>query len=450
MLTALEDFRWRTGIDVTRMLAVPALRHACLAFAGLALLSASCSQGESPVPRSPRHTGDPPPIEDPRERELRDFQERVVRVAAELDALGFSTEIDGLSIEYRNLDEGFDDTVAAYDRLLRSSYFEGAFALEKTLGITGARDPRDQRARMVGGSLLSLAAYYQPFRSAIVFLANPSVESVDRDEVVAHELAHAYHDQTAAGGLAEFLSAVDLSVDESLVRDCLSEGFAEILAAAVFASRLGVDLADVDLSIPPLWTVPPPGEEAVQLLRYRVGRDVLFRRYRKAGWDGVRELLANPPETTRKLIHAGEPAKDRPIRVELPVLPAPAELRHTDTIGELAIYGYLISAGATYDQAYRSAAGWAGDQLLAYRDAEGGWGIAWRTLWDAAEDAEQFARLLTELVPSLDGRLSVRGRVVDLARAESSAFERELMKKLKANRDPSVERRRDRRKRRRR
>lgn len=222
-------------------------------------------------------------------------------------------------------------------------------------------------------------------------------------------------------------------MDQSDVRDCLSEGYAEVISTAVVNGDL--DLGKVEIEASPLWLAPPSEEVTPAHLPYRIGRRFMYLAYRAGGWKRIDQLLATPPPSTEQVIHPGKLGGDTPTAVTIPAADiTDLELRHTDTIGELTSYQFLLQAGAAPQQAFLAATGWDGDMLRVYRDREGGAALTWRIVWDRPIDAEQFREAVISLRPALAATTWQQGRVIDMVWAESPALGDELRDILSAAR----------------
>lgn len=349
---------------------------------------------------------------------LVEFTSSVDKLKGDFEALGFPVDTTNIKIEYKSLPEAFDDTVEVNQRLLHPRFYEGINALYLALSITEAKNARQEQASSVGAGLLSLGAYYQPFRHAIVFLYNPTGDEMNVDETAAHELAHLHHDQQR-GSIVALIDAHDLTSDQSALRDCLSEGYAEILGAAVVAHHRGQRFRARSSSRLGLWS--GSAEPQLMQITYDLGRAVMQDLFVDNGWEAVHAALRDPLSSTEQLLHPIKRGKDMP-RDMGPLLELPgAELRRSDTVGELSIYELLLAIGATHQEAYIAAIGWDGDRLLLFRRGEE-WVLTWRLLWDRKLDAKQFHAALMNHRPELAETMLLRGRVIDLVYTESASL----------------------------
>ena len=200
--------------------------------------------------------------------------------------------------------------------------------------------------------------------------------------------------------------------------------------ARAMLERQGEQLDDVD---PAQLEGPLAHLVSEQLsMPYTYGRRLLWDRWREGGWEAVRACFDHRPVSTEQVMHPEKRGLDAPQAIELPPWPealGAAELVHEDRLGEMAIYGLLLTAGVEHGQAQLAATGWDGDRMRAYRLADGGLAVLWRTVWDREEDARQFA---SAVAPRGDARVRARGRTVDWVRAKPASLARKLLDALSA------------------
>jgi hypothetical protein len=112
------------------------------------------------------------------------------------------------------------------------------------------------------------------------------------------------------------------------------------------------------------------------------------------GWEGVNSLYANPPASTKHILHPEKyyGKREEPVRITAWNL-----LRQfgdnkllEETLGEL-LTQVLLGRTLSREEAASAAKGWAGDSLLAFRQ-DSGMAIAWITAWENREEAAEFFR----------------------------------------------------------
>jgi hypothetical protein len=138
------------------------------------------------------------------------------------------------------------------------------------------------------------------------------------------------------------------------------------------------------------------------------------------GYDAVDHALQTPPASTEQILHDAKYTSG-----EAPVPVTPDDLTaglgagfsnvYQQTMGELNIQilaaggerpaGYIPGLPANWAHA-DAAAGWGGDRLNMYENADGSqWLIDWQTAWDTQTDADEFSARVTELQSTFQGAL---------------------------------------------
>jgi len=216
-----------------------------------------------------------------------------------------------------------------------------------------------------------------------------------RDMVVIHELTHALQDQHFAAGAREATLMKD--GDGELAFHALLEGEATLVMMAYMLDKLGQPLdglvknpavleamggvADktVDASVPRYF---------VESLKfpYMEGLRLVIEGYRRGGWKMLDKMDANPPRSTREVLHpadyfarldAGEKGKAFD---NAAIVTAPRTLT-VEHLGEFH-WRYLVGAGAT--------AGWVDDRVQIARSDAGEPTVLAETRWNNAESARRF------------------------------------------------------------
>ncbi|TFH66889.1 MAG: hypothetical protein E4G90_01220 [Gemmatimonadales bacterium] len=136
------------------------------------------------------------------------------------------------------------------------------------------------------------------------------------------------------------------------------------------------------------------------LAAYVQGGAMVHRIKAKGGWPAVEALYGDPPRSSEQVLHPEKLGKDLPVDVRFPSLPMRLPtgwtLKEEDVLGEIGIRVLLENwrdpewpdvAGV-----HQAAAGWGGDRY-GYFTGPGGKGevLIWRTVWDTAEDAQEFS-----------------------------------------------------------
>ena len=341
-----------------------------------------------------------------------DPPEEVRLLASEVAALGteatpwFAVDLSRLTCEERARDATVELLEAETALLRRPARRTARQALLAAWGRAGEGDREAHR-------LQGLPARYLIGPRALLLVRGVGAPEglPSRGLLVAHELVRAWQDQQL--DLAPRLEAAAASSEETWLLQALLEGQAGAVALAVSRARIRSSLREVD---PDALEVPAERRllGALQALCLGRGRAFAVRAFQRGGWAALRDLPTAPPASSEQLLHPEKLGRDAPRGLELPPWPAAAgpqaELVDQDVLGELGLLALLTELGLPDDQAARAATGWDGDRLVTWRSPNGRLALAWRTVWDRAEDAAQFAAALEK---RWAGRWDVNDRVVD-------------------------------------
>lgn len=251
------------------------------------------------------------------------------------------------------------------------------------------------------------------------------VDEVD-EGTLAHELVHVMQDQYYNLTSERFTPPVQ---DEQLASDGIVEGEAEYVRY-LYEERCGTewDCFSPDLQGGTDDTPQNFGVLMTAFQPYSDGAEYVHRLYEEGGWDAVDEKYDDVPTATREIIH-----HEGYERVEVDY---EDEARgNWSTFDDFGIEGYDVAGEASifmtfwhqshssgygldvidtqsffrptgeYDvYSYRSdvSEGWAGDRIYPYHygNDTNRTGFVWRSAWETADDAEEFARAYLEV---LDG-----------------------------------------------
>ncbi len=345
----------------------------------------------------------------------------VEAAAVRLERMGYDVRASGYRLRSRSIAEALPDVDAQQDDFFRAGHFAGMIGLYGAFGIELGATPELARAQVVQVSTENLLAYYQFKRKELVLISDPRVESAETAALVTHELVHAARDARTPAGA--FLAG-GKTLEDARVRQCLMEGEAEIVSFFSWMpdglERLQ-EASPKDLDYQLMRTLKPAGA-----LIYEGGAHFMLTQVQVHGWESLDGLFAQPPTSTEQILHPEKLGRDLPTSVDLGAWPAEApaaKLAREDVLGEQAICGLLFEVGVAYPDARLASIGWDGDRMRVYALEEGGTAFLWRTLWDRAEDAKQFAQAVRG---SFRGRVRQRDRYVDLVHADS----RELLRLL--------------------
>jgi hypothetical protein len=292
------------------------------------------------------------------------------------------------------------ESLARYLRDLIDSEYpaERASADQRTLVAFGLLEP-DADLRGLRETLLrdNIAGFYdeRPGRKRLYAVSADRRLTPMNQLVLAHELRHAQQDQYVeiAGLLPGSVGDFD---DRRMALMSLLEGDATLVMERFLLRRLSIpgdageggDFSGLALPVPPVPGAPPVLRD--QLLQpYLVGRDFAQAVLKAGGWDALKQAWLKPPESTEQVLHPEKFLnREAPVGVRLDHAPAEARLLLEGVLGELLLRTLL---GDETDGA--ASAGWGGDAFRVW-DVAGHTLLVWRSTWDTAQDAAEFAAAL--------------------------------------------------------
>lgn len=243
-------------------------------------------------------------------------------------------------------------------------------------------------------------AFYDPYtRTYYAVRELPEVAQglgpagVLEESVAIHELMHALQDQQFAIGKKDFELRAD--TDANLAYHALLEGEATLVMLAHLAGKSGGSLDDIIGNDFLLSTLAAAGASDAlmggstpryfrEILKfpYLEGLRFVVEAYRRGGWAEVDRIHANPPKSTREVLHPEEyferrfkPEKfdDKP-----PSWVKPSVIEH---LGE---FHWGFAAGR------ENARGWLSDRVMIAQDAACQPTVLVETRWESPEAAQRF------------------------------------------------------------
>lgn len=347
------------------------------------------------------------------------LQEQVVASANEIARWGFPIDLAKFLMEVRE-PEGMAEVADAYVAITRRRTSHDVFAhIRRALEIPPITNGDGMRAGIVQMIAASTTVGFLHDRDTIVFRTDAAQLDGALEHALVRALVLAYVDHNM-GGLAASVLDASSATDIALVRQCLTEGFADFVADTVHAAGRHKD-------------EPIPTKGPASLLGTHGNRPCapgtayVAARHAEGGWQSVLVAFGAPPTSTEQLLHPAKLDRDFPVHVALPPWPTTAgeadEIQQ-DVVGELAIERLLRERGYDDAVATRAAIGWDGDRLGLWRVPSGELVLVWRSVWDREEDAEQFAGAIAPFTQNepRSFRIITRGRMVDAISSESEAI----------------------------
>jgi len=219
-------------------------------------------------------------------------------------------------------------------------------------------------------------------------VANLADPKLLEETVMVHELTHALQDQYF--DLAPREQALMRDTDANLAYHSVLEGEAVLVMVAHMLNKAGVELDEVLKDDAMLGMIsaaaqtdqmidPSTPKYFAEMLKfpYVDGLKFVVAAYRRGGWKEIDKLHANPPRTTREIMHPEEyfekTFKPEPFSSE-----KPAGAISTEHMGEFH-WTFLLGAG--------NARGWVNDRAVVHRDGH----VQVEAKWESEKEATAFA-----------------------------------------------------------
>ena len=269
-------------------------------------------------------------------------------------------------------------------------------------------DTLDLRAFLLDLLTEQVAGYYDPKTKVLYVVDDASAEM--RDVTITHELMHALQDQHTDLTQIDSLAGDN---DRMVAMQAVVEGQAVYEQLAVMTGgqdgepkipggwgRVREMIREGQSSMPTFSSAPMLLQETL-LFPYLSGAE--FVRRVKRARPGIAPFSPFAA-STEQILHPErylDSLPDLPTRVTLGA-PRTGTLLHEDNLGEfetrLLLFAHLQDEAA----AVRGAAGWDGDRYQVIETTAGP-AFAWVTVWDAAEEAAEFAQLLRRAIEARYG-----------------------------------------------
>ncbi len=133
----------------------------------------------------------------------------------------------------------------------------------------------------------------------------------------------------------------------------------------------------------------------ILLFPYAYGAAFLQKARAAQSWEAVNKIYSDLPASTEQIMHPekylGTRDNPRTVSLENPLsrLGNAWKVAYSNVLGEFTI-SLLLKVHVPEERAKAAAAGWAGDRVYLLEGKNGASGIIGSTLWDTAEDADEF------------------------------------------------------------
>jgi hypothetical protein len=248
------------------------------------------------------------------------------------------------------------------------------------------------------------------------------------DAIAVHELTHALQDQHFAIGKADRDLRDDW--DASLALHAVIEGDATLVMMATLAGATGMSLDELvkkdtlvsalgsaaammrsDNSDTPRYFVDELAFPYVQGLR------LVIEAYRRGGWDAINRIYADPPRSTREVIHPDEyfAGHHTPNAFNSS---SPIDVPGIVSVEHLGEYHWSFLLGAD------NARGWLGDRATIVVDAFCQPTVLIETKWESPQRAAEFRNAYLDFLRKRNAApdASLRGNEVDVAYGADAAL----------------------------
>ena len=296
----------------------------------------------------------------------------------------------------------------------------------------------DEKDEAIVSSLLDLyqqqvLAYYDPpsrtfytVKQLPEAMASLPMAGTLSEGVNVHELTHALQDQHFHIGRRD--EELRNDADAQLAYHALIEGEASLVMLAYMIEQNGGSLDDLlssdtllgALSTAATQTMPSDGPKYfTEMLKfpYIDGLKFVIDAYRRGGWKELDRVYANPPQSTREILHPSDYFEHRfaPAAFnDKPAIPVP-QLLSVEHLGE---WHWRLIAG--------SADGWKSDRVTIAQNRFCEPTVLVETKWDSGRDAQKFFDEYTHTLDDVGYLARIDGNVVRVA----YGVDRELMERF--------------------
>ena len=299
--------------------------------------------------------------------------------------------------------------------ILREYPVEEIEADQRAMIVAGVLQPGDNLFDMTLGMLQANIAGYYDHDTGIFFILDDTPPDAQQ-MVMSHELFHAIQDQV--WGIEQVRGPEDSLTDVVLARTAVLEGDA-VAVMLLHAVGPGVALDEipmVETLLGQTSTQPAGGFQVPDMMwqqltyPYSAGFSFIVAVYRAGGWEAVNAAYLDPPDSTEQILHPEKYLqRDDPVWVEFSLdSMVQLERYEDDILGEFSSRAWLqqiLTGRVTGTSIERACAGWDGDRMRFYRDAQNDTHdvLVWAVTFDSAAEASAMRRVLPRIAEPLLG-----------------------------------------------
>ncbi|MCX8036031.1 MAG: hypothetical protein N3D11_03035 [Candidatus Sumerlaeia bacterium] len=219
---------------------------------------------------------------------------------------------------------------------------------------------------------------------------------------LAHEICHALQDQHF--NLTSSPIRLKNNDDRALAAAAVAEGDGMMLMTQYMAEerswRILLELPALAMMDQKMLSSAPSFFSQSLLFPYLYGNEFMMKCMEKWGSRGRNRPFQPFPASTEQILHPEKyigPDVDRPTEIDLARALSrrliPRANRYENVGGEFGIR-CMLADRLSQREAERAAAGWDGDALVFGGRLDGPYALAWLSVWDGENDAEEFAEAL--------------------------------------------------------
>jgi hypothetical protein len=280
-------------------------------------------------------------------------------------------------------------------------------------------------------------AFYDPRTHTYYSINQPSPAMKDLGNadmmgaaVAIHELTHALQDQHFDIGRTDDRLKDDW--DASLAYHSVIEGEASLVMMASLLGQMGQKLDAIvqNPAVLDAMSVAAAKQQTIDasvpqyfvkslVFPYFDGMKFVIAAYQRGGWKAVDEVYANPPRSTREILHPEDyfarVTSAKPVAVPAIAAIDGAKLLTAEHVGEWH-WGFLLGS--------ENARGWVNDRVSIARNDAGATTVLTESLWDDAAHAKTFADAYAKFVRAQGSEpvVAQEGTRVKLAYGADSAL----------------------------